>query len=227
MTFSISARCARTGEFGIAVSSSSPAVAARCAHARAAVGALATQNITDPTLGPQGLDLLAAGLPAEAALERLRASALHIEYRQLALVDARGRTAAFSGARTLGTHATARAENVIAAGNLLHSQDVPAAMIAAFQATPGAPLGARLVAAMRAAVAAGGEAGPVHSAGLLVVRDVAWPVADLRVDWHDTDPIGALAALWELWAPQMDAYVTRALDPASAPVYGVPGDLSR
>jgi uncharacterized Ntn-hydrolase superfamily protein len=227
MTFSISARCARTGEIGIAVSSSSPAVAARCAHARAGVGAVATQNITDPTLGPKGLDLLASGYSAEAALATLRASGPQIEFRQLALVDAHGGTAAFSGARTLGTHATAHGPGVVAAGNLLRSPDVPAAMIAAFQATPDDPLGARLVAAMRAGVAAGGEAGPVHSAGLLVVREVAWPVADLRVDWHETDPIGALADLWALWAPQLDAYVTRALNPASAPAYGVPGDAGR
>ena len=223
MTFSISARCARTGEIGIAVSSSSPAVAARCAHARAGAGAVATQNITDPTLGPTGLDLLATGLPASAALARLVAGATYPQYRQLALVDATGGTATFSGAHTLGVHTAAEGPGVVAAGNLLGSPDVPAAMVAAFAASPGESLGARLVAAMQAAVAAGGEAGPIHSAGLLVVRDVAWPVADLRVDWHD-DPIAALADLWTLWAPQMDAYVTRALNPASAPAYGVPGD---
>ena len=224
MTFSISARCARTGEIGIAVASSSPAVAARCAHARAEVGAVATQNITDPTLGPAGLDLLASGLPARDALARLAATALHLEYRQLALIDARGRTAAFSGARTLGTHATAEGPGCVAAGNLLRTPDVPAAMVAAFAGSAELPLGARLVASMQAGLAAGGEAGPVHSAGLLVVREVAWPVADLRVDWHETDPVAALAALWALWAPQMDAYVTRALNPASAPAYGVAGD---
>jgi len=227
MTFSISARCARTGEFGLAVSSSSPAVAARCAHARAGAGAVATQNITDPTLGPKGLDLLACGLAATEALERLRAEAPHIEYRQLALVDRNGGTAAFSGSRTLGVHRTVEGPGVVAAGNLLASPEVPAAMLAAFLADPAAPIGVRLIAAMRAAVAAGGEAGPVHSAGLLVVRDVAWPVADLRVDWHETDPIGALADLWDLWAPQMDAYVTRALDPSGAPAYGVAGDTGR
>jgi uncharacterized Ntn-hydrolase superfamily protein len=227
MTFSIAARCPRSGEFGIAVSSSSPAVAARCAHARAHVGVVASQNITDPALGARGLELMAGGLSAAAALARLRDQAPHIEYRQLALLDAQGGTAAFSGAHTLGRHRTAAGEGAVAAGNLLASADVPAAMIAAFAATPGQPLGERLMIAMRAALAAGGEAGPVHSAGLLVVRDVAWPVADLRVDWDDSDPIGRLADLWALWAPQMDAYVTRALNPAAAPGYGVPGDDSR
>lgn len=223
MTFSISARCPRTGQFGIAVSSSSPAVAARCAHARAGVGAVATQNITDPTLGPKGLDLMASGLSAPEALARLKAEGAHIDYRQIALIDAEGRTAGFSGTKTLGTHHIAEGENVVAAGNLLSSPLVPQAMVDAFSAAQG-PLGDRLVAAMKAALAAGGEEGPVHSVGMLIVDTVAWPVADLRVDWHETDPIGALADLWELWKPQMDAYVTRALDPSTAPSYGVPGD---
>lgn len=224
MTFSISARCRRTGMFGIAVSSSSPCVAARCAHARAGVGVVATQNITDPTLGPKGLDLMASGLSAPEALAKLKATAPHLDYRQLALVDRQGGTASFSGGKTLGTHRITEAPDVVAAGNLLKDPRVPDQMVKAFQADQEAQLGDRLIAAMRAALAAGGEEGPVHSVGMLLVRDVAWPVADLRVDWHETDPIGELATLWELWKPQMDAYVTRALNPSSAPSYGVPGD---
>ncbi|MFN4172929.1 MAG: DUF1028 domain-containing protein, partial [Pseudorhodobacter sp.] len=210
MTFSISARCADTGMFGIAVSSSSPCVAARCAHARAGVGAVATQNITDPRLGPKGLDLMASGLSAEAALERLKAEAPHLEFRQLALVDSKGRTAGFSGDRTLGTHRFATAPDVIAAGNLLSEPGVPDAMVARFVAMAGQPLGDRLVAAMLAAVEAGGEEGPVHSAGMLLVRAEAWPIADLRIDWVDDDPIGALGTLWDRWKGEMDAYVSRA-----------------
>ncbi|WP_137391848.1 DUF1028 domain-containing protein [Rhodoligotrophos defluvii] len=225
MTFSVSARCAKTGMFGIAVSSSSPCVAARCAHARAGVGVVATQNITDPTLGPRGLDLMASGLSAEQALERLREGAKHIDYRQLALVDCNGNTAAFSGAKTLGRHRTVAAQDVVAAGNLLSSEAVPERMVETFQAMADAPLGDRLIAVMQAALDAGGEEGPVHSVGMLLVRDVAWPIADLRVDWHETDPIGELARLWDLWKPQMEDYVARALNPASAPSYGVPGDL--
>jgi uncharacterized Ntn-hydrolase superfamily protein len=98
-------------------------------------------------------------------------------------------------------------------------------MLAAFAADPDAPLAERLVAALEAAQHAGGEAGPVHSAGLLVVAEQPWPLVDLRVDWADTAPIAALRALWTLWQPQMDAYVTRALNPGDAPGYGVPGDL--
>lgn len=224
MTFSISARCRRTGMFGIAVSSSSPCVAARCAHARAGAGVVATQNITDPTLGPKGLDLLASGLSAAETLAKLRETAAHLDYRQLALVDGKGGTASFSGSKTLGTHRIKEAANVVAAGNLLNNPDVPDHMVETFLKDENAHLGDRLIASMRAALAAGGEEGPVHSVGMLLVREVAWPVADLRVDWHETDPIGELARLWTLWQPQMDAYVTRALNPASAPSYGVPGD---
>ncbi|MCJ8054919.1 DUF1028 domain-containing protein [Shinella curvata] len=225
MTFSISGRCERTGMFGIAVSSSSPSVAARCAHVRAGVGAVSTQNVTDPRLGPKGLDLMATGLSAEAALARLVAEAPNIEYRQLALVDAAGGTASYSGAKTLGTHATARGNNVVAAGNMLTTTDIPQKMVDTFEAAKDQHLGDRLISAMRAAIAAGGEEGPVHSMGLVMVDKVSWNVADLRVDWTEGDPIEECAALWERWRGEMDAYVTRALNPSGAPSYGVPGDL--
>lgn len=225
MTFSISGRCERTGMFGIAVSSSSPSVAARCAHVRAGVGAVSTQNVTDPRLGPKGLDLMASGLSAEAALERIVAEAPNIEYRQLALVDAAGGTASYSGAKTLGTHATARGKDVVAAGNMLTTTDIPQKMVEAFEAAKDQHLGDRLISAMRAAIAAGGEEGPVHSMGLVMVNKVSWNVADLRVDWTEGDPIEECAALWERWRGEMDAYVTRALNPSGAPSYGVPGDL--
>ncbi len=223
MTFSIAARCKKTGMFGLAVSSSSPAVAARCAYARAGVGAVASQNITDPTLGPKALDLMAQGLSAPDAVARLVAETPYIQYRQLTAIDAAGRTGHFSGAETLGTHAVAEGRNVVCAGNLLANTEVPQAMVAAFEDSEGY-LGDRLITVMQTALTAGGEAGPVHSAGIYLVRDVAWPVADLRVDWQEEDPIAALAALWVLYKPQLEAYVTRALDPREAPSYGVPGD---
>jgi uncharacterized Ntn-hydrolase superfamily protein len=140
------------------------------------------------------------------------------------VLDREGRTAGHSGVHTLGTHAMALGNDVAAAGNLLASEDVPARMVDAFRAGPGAHLGDRILAAMQAALDAGGEAGPVHSAGMLLVDKVGWPVADLRIDWTEGDPVGELGGLWRLWRPQMDAYVTRALDPRTAPSYGVPGD---
>ena len=223
MTFSIAARCAKTGRFGLAVSSSSPAVAARCAHLRAGVGAVASQNVTDPRLGPAALTLMEEGASARAALDVLVASRKNIEFRQLTAIDAAGRTAVQSGAGTLGTHAAAEGRDCVAAGNLLASTEVPGAMVAAFEAAEG-ELGDRLVAALAAGLTAGGEAGPVRSAGLVVVDEVSWAETDLRVDWDEDDPIGRLTELWALWKPQAASYVQRALNPAAAPSFGVPGD---
>ncbi|HVW55455.1 MAG TPA: DUF1028 domain-containing protein [Rhizobiaceae bacterium] len=223
MTFSVVARCARTGMFGVAVSSSSPAVAARCAYARAGVGAVASQNVTDPTLGVRGLDLMAAGATAAETIAILKRTGAYSEYRQVLAVDAAGTSAIHSGPKALGIFAEARAENVACGGNLLANDGVPRAMVDAFLASKG-DLGDRIIATMRAALKAGGEAGPVRSAGMKLVREVSWPVADLRCDWSETCPIEDLANLWDLYKPQLDAYVTRAINPSDAPSYGVPGD---
>src|SRR5216683_710412 len=161
MTFSLTARCTKTGMFGIAISSSSPAVAARCVHARPMVG-------------------------------------------------------------TLGIHATCTGDGAVAAGNLLATDQVPAAMIAAYRATSGA-LAERLLSGLQAGLDQGGEAGPVHSAGLYVVRDVSWPIVDLRIDWSDR-PIAALHELWAVYAPQIEDYVRRARQPVDAPGFGVAGE---
>lgn len=224
MTFSLVARCAETGMFGVAVASSSPAVAARCAYARAGVGAVASQNVTDPTLGPACLDLMEGGASAEDAVAELAARREHMAYRQLLAVDAAGRVAIHSGAQALGVVGEARGANVVSAGNLLDNPGVPDAVVRGFAAAEG-HLGDRLVAAMQAGLAAGGEAGPVHSAGMLLVDNVPWPVASLRCDWSDEGrPIEAMARAWEVYKPQLGDYVTRALDPTAAPSYGVPGD---
>jgi len=222
MTFSIVARCAATGRFAVAVASSSPAVASRCAFARAGIGAATTQNITDPRLGPQALDLMRRGADAQEACAIVRRTAPHAAFRQVTVIDAQGRTACFSGGRTLGVHAMAQGVDAVSAGNLLAGPEVPAAIVAAFEASDG-DLGQRVVDAMLAGLAAGGEAGPIRSCGLLMVDLVPWPVADLRVDWHD-EPLAELGRLWAVWRPQMAAYVQRALDPTEAPSYGVPGD---
>jgi uncharacterized Ntn-hydrolase superfamily protein len=129
MTFSVAARCGKSGQFAVAVASSSPAVAARCAYARSGAGAVTTQNVTDPRLGPLGLDLMERGLSANAACEELQARAGHIEFRQLTLVDRHGRTAVYSGAQTLGRHASAQGRDVVAAGNMLAHEGVPAAIM--------------------------------------------------------------------------------------------------
>jgi uncharacterized Ntn-hydrolase superfamily protein len=222
MTFSLIARCPKTGQFGMVIASSSPAVAARCAHVRAGVGVVASQNITDPGLGPELLDHMAAGKSAAAALAAVVTKHTHIEYRQILVLDAAGNSAIHSGREVLGQWGEAEGKDCAAAGNLLADPGVPKAMVAAFEAATG-HLGDRLMAALRAGLAAGGEAGPVHSAGLKIADRLDWPLVDLRIDWSD-EPVGALDAAWRIYRPQMAAYVQRALDPTIAPSYGVPGD---
>ncbi len=223
MTFSLVARCAQTGMFGMAVSSSSPAVAARCAYARAGVGAVASQNVTDPSLGPLTLDLMQGGMSASEAIAEIRARSRFMEFRQVIAVDQNGRTAIHSGPKSLGIWTQAQGAGVASGGNMLANAGVPQAIVDGFLAAHG-HIGDRLIAAMRAGLAAGGEAGPVHSAGMKIVDKVSWPVADLRCDWSEACPINALADLWDRYKPQMDAYTQRALDPSQAPSYGVPGD---
>ena len=208
MTFSIVARCRETGMFGVAVASSSPAVAARCAYARAGVGAVASQNVTDPTLGPRVLALMEAGAAAAEAVAIVARTAPFADHRQVLAVDAAGGSAVHTGAVALGVFADAREPTSHAAATCSRPPTSPVAWSRPSPPCPGA-LGDRLLAAMRAALDAGGEAGPIRSAGMKIVREVSWPVADLRVDWTEGDPVAELAALWALYAPQLDAYVTQ------------------
>lgn len=223
MTFSIIGRCAETGQLGIAISSSSIAVGARCPWVRAGVGAVASQNITLPALGPQVLDALERGQLPPAALDQVLTANGWSDYRQVTVIDSHGRVALFSGKQALGVHNAVAGEQCAAAGNLLASQQVVQAMVDAFEQA-GGHLADRLLAAMHAAVAAGGEAGPIHSAALKIAGELTWPLVDLRVDWAEHDPIGQLDGLWQAYRPQMNDYVTRALDPTRAPSYGVAGD---
>lgn len=225
MTFSLILRDPGTGEFGSAISSSSPAVAARCLNLADGIGAVNSQNVTDPRLGPALIERLRAGDSAQEAVDAIVAAAdpEAIEYRQLLVLDAEGRAAVHSGDRALGTFGAAIREDAVAAGNMLASLEVLDALVDTALSTKGG-MEERLYAALRAAVAAGGEEGPVHSAGLSVVGHAGWRITDLRVDWADEDPIGELGRVLEQWLPQRDDYVSRGLDPVAAPSYGVPGD---
>ena len=224
MTISIAGGCGRSGMVGVAIASSSPCVAARCAFARAGAGAALSQNVTDPRLGQRALELMRSGLPAQAALDRLVGEVgAFAPYRQLVLVDAAGAGAVHTGARALGKHAAVLGKSCAAAGNLLANERVPQAMADAFAAGAGLHLAERLLRSLAAGLEAGGEAGPVKSAGLLVVDTQPWPLVDLRVDWADA-PVSRLSELWTLYKPQMNDYITRALDPSAAPSFGVPGD---
>lgn len=223
MTFSIAAHCRESGQFGVAVSSSSIAVGARCPWALAGAGAVSSQNITLPALGPEILAALQQGTPVAEALDAALARDDYREYRQVTVIGNNGQTAAFSGSKTLGTHHAVRGRDCVAAGNMLAGKEVIAAMITAFENARG-PLAGRLITAMEAALEQGGEAGPVHSAALKVVGSHSWPIVDLRVDWAEDAPIDQLVTLWRAYQPQAQDYLTRAVDPRQAPGYGVPGD---
>ena len=223
MTFSLAGRCERTGMVGGIVCSSSIAVPSRCLWA-SPHGVVLSQNVTDPRLGVLGLQLLGAGFGAVSTLQQLQHARPYAEWRQLAVLDADGSRDAATGQKGLGIIATKPGRDCVAAGNLLAHDGIPAAMVEAFEASPASSLAERLIAALEAGATAGGEAGPVHSAGFCVYGREVWPLAELRVDWSD-QPIADLRALWQRYEPQMNDYAMRAIRPEQAPSYGVPGDL--
>lgn len=216
MTYSIAAKCPRTGMFGAAVTTSSIAVGARCVYARAGVGVVLTQHRTDPRLGPKGLELLAQGLEAKEVIRRLTEGTPGIGWRQLAVVDRDGRTAAFHGDRISSVHSADDGPGHVAIGNILRTKAVTRAMADAFAADPQLHLAERLVRSMEAGYAAGGEPRQVKSAALLVVDRESFPLVDLRVDF-DAQPLVQLRWLWEIYEPSVKLYVDRALDPDSVP----------
>jgi uncharacterized Ntn-hydrolase superfamily protein len=224
MTFSLVARCEETRMCGTAVASSSPAVAARCSYTRSGVGAVSSQNVTDPSLGNLSLDLLEKGLSAFQVIDQIKKTEKNLEYRQILVIDSKGQTALHSGENSLGIWSDSKGLNVLSAGNLLANSEVPQAIVKIFENTSG-HLGDRLIEALIGGLDAGGEAGPVHSAGIKISDKVSWPIVDLRCDWTEDCPIKQLSEIWKVYKPQLDDYLQRALDPTEAPSYGVPGDV--
>ncbi|XXK28731.1 DUF1028 domain-containing protein [Arenicellales bacterium nBUS_45] len=223
MTFSIVGVCERTSMAGVAITTSSISVGSRCPWVRAGAGAVATQNITDPSIGNQLLDLMEKGSSAPDSLAEVMDNRAFSEYRQVTAVDLQGNIAERTGSEILGTHAVSHGDFCVAAGNLLSTTAVPVAMTDAFSTYSDLHLAERLLRSLEAGVSSGGEEGPTHSAALLVSSEQPWPLVDLRVDWSD-DPIIALRELWVRYEPQMNDYLNRALNPEVAPSYGVPGD---
>ncbi|MDQ1080229.1 DUF1028 domain-containing protein [Pseudoroseomonas cervicalis] len=215
MTFSLIGRCARTGQFGAVATTSGLCIGSRVPFLAAGVGGVLTQHRTDPRLGPRGLDLLRSGCTAQETVAALTASTPHHGWRQYAAIDAAGRTAHFHGARVKPAHNAAHGTDCVAIGNILASDQVPQAMVDAFLAEPEAQLGDRLLAALEAGEAAGGEGRPLVSTVLLIVHRESFPYADLRID-SDPAPIAALRRLWAAYKPNLDEYVLRAVDPDTA-----------
>lgn len=191
-----------TGALGITVATLGPAVGAIVPYARVGVGALATQSAGVFAHGPRGLDLVTQGLPPEAVLAALTAGDAHAGWRQLGLVDARVRAATFTGADCGDWAGGVAGPHYACQGNLLAGPEVIEAMRAAFSATPG-DLDVRLLAALLAGHAAGGDRRGHQSAGLVVVRADSRSgfdgrLVDLRVDDHAA-PVAELARLLNVW----------------------------
>jgi len=224
MTFSLVGRCTRTGMVGVALSSSAVVVASRCAWARAGIGAVATLHITDPRLGALGLDLMEQGYDAPTTRDALVAAAgADAPWRQLAVIDRSGGTACFTGARCGTVSDTAEGGNCASGCNVVANDRVPRAMVEAFAtSSPDTHLAERLLLALEAGLAAGGEIMEERAAGLKVADRQVWPLVDLRVDWHER-PVAELRRIWTGYQPHMLSYVARALDPDSAPPIALPG----
>jgi len=201
---------------GAVVTTSSISVGARCLFAEANVGAALTQHRTDPRLGPRMLDRLRAGAVPEALLKDLEKSEAGLGWRQLAVIDAKGQAAFYNGSNISSVAKGRVGRNCVAVGNILRTTDVVDAMVQSFEASEAEPLAERLMAAIEAGEAAGGELKQVKSAALLVVHRESFPFVDLRVDL-DPQPLVQLRFLWELYQPQADDYVVRAVDPDRAP----------
>ena len=216
MTFSIAGRCARTGMLGAVVTTSSMAVGGRCAYARPRIGAVLTQHRTDPRLGPRMLDGLQQGESPDAVLRALEAADPNLRWRQLAAIANDGTAAFFNGSRITSIAKGRVGRDCVAIGNILRTTAVVDAMVESFEANEPETLAERLVRAIEAGLAAGGELKQVKSAGLLVVHQESFPYVDLRVDLSP-QPLTELRFLWELYRPEAETYVVRAVDPDKAP----------
>ena len=216
MTFSIAGRCARTGMLGAVVTTSSMAVGGRCAYAQANVGAVLSQHRTDPRLGPKMLERLREGAAPAAILKDFEKSETGIGWRQLAIIDTKGQAAFFNGGNIYSVFKGLVGRDCVAVGNIIRNTDVVDAMVKSFEANEAQPLAERLMRAIEAGDAAGGELKQIKSAGLVVAHRESFPFVDLRVDL-DPRPLVQLRFLWELYQPTADEYVVRAVNPDSAP----------
>ena len=211
-TFSIVARDPNNGMLGVALSTKFPAIGAISSWARAGVGAIATQARTNPLLAIEGLDLLEEGLGAGDALGKLLARDNEPERRQLAIVDARGETAAHTGTAADPWRGHRTGENYAVAGNLLIGEETVTAMAETFESSSGRDLSERLLLALEAGQEAGGDRRGRQSAALYVVHTERYPYLDLRVDEHP-DPVAELRRVYEVareeMLPLLEALPTR------------------
>lgn len=194
MTWSIIARDEATGRVGIIAASRFFAIGAVVPYIKTGVGALATQAFVNPYFGPRGLALLEAGLSAEDTIKRLTAEDDGRDHRQIHVMDREGRFAAFTGAACIGWCGHEVRPNLSVAGNILVGPGVIAATIAYYEANLDQPFARRLIGAMQAGEAAGGDSRGKQSAVLLIHDQEEYPLLDIRVDDHP-EPLNELARL--------------------------------
>lgn len=205
-TFSISARCARTGMLGVAVSTAVPGVGGICPFVRPGAGAISTQSWVNPYLGIDGLALLAEGLTAQQTLDKLMAQDPGREVRQIGIVDASGDSAAWSGSECTAWFGHLNGPDFAVQGNMLVGEATIQAMSDCFGRTAALELPERLVAALEAGQAAGGDKRGRQSAALLVYRREEYPYLSLRVDDHSY-PVAELRRIFEVARHQLLPFV--------------------
>ena len=215
MTFSIIARCERTGMFGIGIATRPMAIGAKCPFLRAVIGGIVVQANGDPRLGPLGLRLLEMGYSADKVLAEIASSdgAENMTWRQMAVVDKDGRTAVHTGSNNEAWAGHVVGKGYVAMGNRLTSERTATAMGEAHEKSNGEELAERLVRALEAGRDAGGQIAGQHSAALLVVNEKSYAWVDLRADEHD-EPIGELRRLYGLYIPLIPYYDTRPSNPS-------------
>ena len=198
MTFSIAARCPRTGMLGVATSSKALSAGGLVPYCRAGVGAIASQSFVNPYLGIDGLVLLEQGLAAERTLERLVEDDPGRDLRQLAIIDKDGRAAAYTGTRCIPWAGHIVGAGYACLGNILVAEGVVEAMAREFQNSISDELPERMIRALEAGQEAGGDRRGRQSAGMTVVNEEEYPWIDIRVDDHD-DPVPELRRIYEIY----------------------------
>ena len=204
-TFSLIGRCERTGMFGIAIATSEMAVGSRCIHVAPNVGAVVTQASTNPRLGHLGLNLLRAGHSAPRVVDEIAGSDQHVERRQLGCLDVTGLAAARTGAENKPWAGHRVERNVVVTANAVVSAEVVDSMFATFQKGADLALWERLLRALEAGKAAGGQPNGEISGGLYVVDRQPYAVVDLRVDLHP-EPVSELRRLADAYFPLVPYY---------------------
>jgi len=194
VTWSVIARDPATGAFGIAVATKNFAVGCRVPHIASGIGAVATQALSNPFYGINGLKLLREGRSAVDVVAALTAADDGREHRQVHVMDAAGRTATHTGKECIDWCGSTAGEGFSVAGNMLAGPAVIAETAKAYAANAGLPFARRLIAAHKAGEAAGGDKRGKQSAALLIYGEEEWPDLDLRVDDH-ADPLAELARL--------------------------------